>query len=74
MNMDSGALIVARVTRVGGMVVNIEMATQEWIDEHQDDPWFIFPISPDKDGTEATIGLRYDEQTGLFEKRPVSDE
>ena len=73
MNMDK-VLNIARVTRVGGMVVNIEMATQEWIDNHANDPWFIFPVSPDKDGTYATIGLHYDEQTGLFEKQTVPDE
>lgn len=65
---------IARVTRVGGVIVNIEVADQAWIDANEHDPYFIFPKSPDADGNFAIIGLHYDDVTGLFEKpAPVED-
>ena len=70
MATDPEVFTIARVTRTGNLVVNIEMATQEWIDEHKDDPWFYFPKSPDKDGNPAYINLHYDPVTELFEQPP----
>jgi hypothetical protein len=60
---------VARVTRSGNLIVNVEVADQEWIDEHQNDPWFYFPKAPDRDGNYPIIDLHYDPVTELFEQR-----
>jgi hypothetical protein len=64
---DGTHLSVARVTRTGGLIVNIEVANQKWIDDHSSDPFFLFAVSPDKEGNPAVIGLHYDQSSGLFE-------
>lgn len=66
-------LTIARTTRTGNLIVNIEVASQQWIDEHLNDPWFYFPISPDKDGNPAWINLHYDPETELFEQPKQPD-
>jgi hypothetical protein len=68
-------LNVARVTRVGNVVVNVEVATQEWLDSVKDDPWFLFVTYDDhlKDNGSVGkpfIGLRYDPETKSFEQPP----
>lgn len=62
---------VARITRTGDLVVNIEVADQKWIDDHANDPWFYFEKSPGKDGNPAVINYHYDPATGNFEQPPV---
>ncbi len=64
---DGPFFTVARVTRVGGLVVNIEVVNQQWVTDDSHDPFFMFVPSPDKDGNSAFIGLHYDEKTSLFE-------
>lgn len=67
-------LTVARVTRVGSLVINVEIANQDWVDTNTNDPYFLFVVSPDKDGNSATIGLHYSISTGLFEVPPKPKE
>lgn len=51
-------LTIARIDRVTGLVVNIECATQEWVDAHADDPAYTFtPYTPDEP---AVIGETFD--------------
>lgn len=71
--LDENVLTIARTTRTGNLIVNIEVASQQWIDEHQNDPWFYFPVSPDKDGNPAWINLHYDPETELFEQPKQPD-
>jgi hypothetical protein len=65
---EESLLDVGRVTRVGNLVVNIEVVTEDWIDTHQDDPYFYFPVSPGKNGKPAWINYHYDPETGNFEQ------
>ena len=62
---------VARITRTGNLVVNIEVANQKWIDDHGSDSWFYFEKSPGKDGHPAVINYHFDPETGNFEQPPV---
>ena len=60
---------IARIDRATGVVINIESASQEWLDAHADDPDFAFepyvPVAP------AFIGLGYDPETGF--EQPASE-
>jgi hypothetical protein len=62
---------VARITRVGNLVVNIEVANQAWIDDHATEAYFYFEKSPGSDGKPALINYHYDPETGCFEQPPV---
>lgn len=62
-------LSLARVTKAGHMVVNIEVGNEAWAT--QNDAWFHFVATPDRDGNEACIGYRYDPSTGTFEQPKV---
>ena len=65
---------VARVTRVGDLVVNIEVADQEWLDANANDPWFYFvPYSDELLGESVSPqpGVRYDTSSGEFEMGEV---
>lgn len=53
-------LRIARI--VGGTVVNIEMASQDWLDA-QDDPAVTFVL--DNPAAPAFVGLGYDPVTGF---------
>jgi hypothetical protein len=57
---------VARVTRVDNVVVNVEYVDDEWINQDDNDPWFYFVESPGTDGVLASIGSKYDPDTGNF--------
>ena len=69
-SIDPEVFTVARITRTGDLVVNIEVADQKWIDDHRTDPWFYFHIAPDKDGNLPVMGLHFDPKSGLFEQLP----
>ena len=60
---------IARIARDTGIVVNIEVADQAWIDAHVDDPDFIFV--PYTAGTPAVVGLGWDPVTGFEQPPPV---
>lgn len=54
---------------LNGVVVNIEVADQEWIDANEGvDGYSFYPCSPDN---RAAIGLSVDPLTGVFEKPPL---
>lgn len=67
-------LTVARVTRVGDLVVNVEVATKKWLDANEHDPWFYWAPAPDKDGNSPQIGLKYDKSKGAFEVPVIKEE
>lgn len=54
---------IARIDKATGTVVNVEMAEQEWLDAHADDPDYLFV--PYTDAEPAIIGLGYDPGTGF---------
>ena len=60
-------LRIARIDLATGLVSNIEMAAQDWLDAHTDDPDFVFV--QDDPGQPAVVGLGYDPATG-FEQPP----
>ncbi len=54
---------IARIDRATGSIVNIEVASREWLDDHADDPDFRFePYTPT---APAVIGGTHDEMTGF---------
>lgn len=59
---------IARIDLQTGLVVNTEVADQEWLDAHADDPDFLFV--PYTDENPAVVGLGWDPATG-FEQIPV---
>lgn len=59
-------LRIARI--IDGIVVNVEMAAQDWLDAHATDPDFLFVV--DEPPGSAHIGLGYDPGTG-FEQPPA---
>lgn len=59
-------LTIARIRN--GVVVNIEMASQDWIDAY-DGPDLIVPYTADQP---ANVGLGYDPVTG-FEQPPAPE-
>ena len=61
----------ARLTKVGSLVVNVEVVDKAWVDAHSDDLWFTFVPTPDREGNPAQIGLRFFPDTGLFEQPAV---
>lgn len=68
--IDMDELNVARITRVGDVIVNVELADKEWLDAQADDPWFYFVAyvlsdEPDPDNT-PEIGGRYDKKAKKF--------
>ena len=67
---DAGTFEIARVQRSDNVIVNVEMATQEWLDANADDPDFLFAKMPDKDGNMGYVMSKYDPETGLFKKQP----
>lgn len=67
-------ITVARVTRVGDVVVNIESANEAWLGDAEGDGFFYFVQSPDREGGGAVIGLRYLPGEGLFEQPPLGEE
>jgi hypothetical protein len=67
--LNAEALVnVARVTRTGNLVVNIEIANDSWLKENHDDPFFTFVPTPDGEGNEAEIGSYYSQELKQFEK------
>lgn len=54
---------IARIALETGLVVNIEVADQPWVDAHADDPDFVFV--PYTAGNPAVVGLGYDPGTGF---------
>lgn len=60
-------LRIARIDLATGLVTNVEMAAQDWLDAHAADPDFLFVI--DDPDTPAVVGLGYDPVTG-FEQPP----
>jgi hypothetical protein len=56
-------LNIARIDLATGLVVNIEVADQAWLDAHANDPDFTFEAYPDEQP--AIIGLGYDPSTGF---------
>ena len=72
---NEGSIQVARVTREGNVVVNVESVTQEFLNENANDVWFYFVTYDDnlKDNQPTgipTIGLHYDPVTNAFEEAP----
>jgi hypothetical protein len=61
------AFPIARISLETGLVVNVELADQEWLDAHANDPDFTF--EPYVAEEPAIIGLGYDPSTG-FEQPP----
>lgn len=61
---------VARVDKATGLVLNIELADQSWLDAHAKDPACRFV--PYTDTAPAIIGLKHDPVTG-FEQPAASD-
>jgi hypothetical protein len=60
---------IARIARDTGVVVNIECASQEWLDAHTDDPAFIFKPY----GSEAVgLGRTYDPETGFAQPDTIT--
>jgi hypothetical protein len=61
---------IARIDKATGVVLNVEVASQEWLDAHADDPDFDFvaytPEAP------ASIGGTHDEVQG-FTAPPAPD-
>ena len=55
---------VARIDLATGVVINIEMADEEWLDAHADDPDFLFEPYVEADQP-AIIGLGYDPGLGF---------
>ena len=54
---------IARIDKASGVVVNIECATQEWVDAHADDPDYTFvPYTPEQP---AIVGLKHDPVAGF---------
>lgn len=63
-------LTIARIDKATGVVINIELADQEWIDAQADDPDCAFvPYTPE---APASIGGRHDPVTG-FEQAVVEE-
>ena len=60
---------VARIDSTTGTVINIEVAYDGWIAEQAPIPGELLIESTD--ANPATIGLSYDEATGLFEQPPT---
>lgn len=61
-------MVIARV--ISGVVVNLEVADEEWLSANADSPdGAVFVVVPD--GTLATIGLHWDEVNGF--EQPVVD-
>jgi hypothetical protein len=56
-------LRIARIDLASGLVVNVEMAAQDWLDAHADDPEFLFVV--DAPDLPAHVGLGYDPGTGF---------
>lgn len=56
-------LRIARIDRATGLVVNVEMAAQDWLDAHADDPDYLFVV--DDPAQPAIVGLGYDPGTGF---------
>ena len=56
-------LRIARIDPASGLVVNVEMADQAWLDAHADDPDFVFVV--DEPDAPAWLGLGYDPGTGF---------
>lgn len=57
------AFPIARISLDTGLVVNVELADQAWLDAHAADPDFTFePYVPEEP---AIIGLGYDPATGF---------
>lgn len=61
---------IARIDEAG-LVVNVEVADQAWVDENQGVDGFTFVESTDDN--QAWIGATYDASTGLFSSMPVPD-
>lgn len=57
---------IARINKNTLIVENIERASQQWIDENNNDDVYIFIKTPDEYGTHARIGYSYDEEYQLF--------
>lgn len=57
-------LRIARIDLASGLVVNVEMAAQDWLDAHADDADYLFVEDADPDQP-AVIGLGYDPGTGF---------
>ena len=57
-------LRIARIDLASGLVVNVEMAAQDWLDAHAADPDYLFVVDADP-GQPAVIGLGYDPSTGF---------
>lgn len=62
---------IARIDKATGTVVNVEMAEQEWVDAHADDPDFVFV--PYTAGNPAVVGLGWDPVTGFEQPPPVGE-
>lgn len=62
-------LRIARIDLASGLVVNVEMADQAWLDAHADDPDFVFVV--DEPPGSAHIGLGYDPATGFEQPEGV---
>lgn len=60
---------IARIDLATGLVVNIEVGDQEWLDAHADDPDFLFEPYPEEQP--AVIGLGYDPGTGFEQPEPA---
>jgi hypothetical protein len=62
----SDVLRIARVNRADNVVVNLELAEQEWVDAaNEDDTPYYFVVY--SDDNLAYVGLPYDPATGVFE-------
>jgi len=54
---------IARLDMATGLVVNVEMASQDWVDAHADDPDYLFIL--DDPNQPAVIGYGWDPVTGF---------
>jgi hypothetical protein len=57
-------LRLARIDLASGLVVNVEMAAQDWLDAHANDPDYLFVVDDDPDAP-AVVGYGYDPVTGF---------
>lgn len=55
---------IARIDKATNIVVNIEIADEEWVAANADDPTFLFVPVPD--GDPVGRGDSYDAETGMF--------